>query len=297
MDAADNLLASRPEVAFRAASVLRVIGVGEDGKSVVVTDEATETTMPCLDGYGLRTPGDMVLAVQLAGGAWVVLGRLGAEATSLAALQETVASIPAVNVTWGDGPPSGSGWKSGSTVYARDDGDGDRTLYINLGAADPDPPPVTKPPKKRTATVSASDQGGWRESSSQSDDEVKAGAWTGSDWYGAWFFGTDIEDAVAGRSVSKMTLTIARKDDTSGWNRGVPIHLGLHNRTTRGRPTITNKWNPGIKLSRGEADTITLPATQRDRLASGSSRGIAIYGSGRNDYAAFSARAVIRITF
>lgn len=56
-----------------------VTAATSDAAAVTCSDGYTDRDIPCLASYRDRTVGDRVLAVQLEGGSWCVLGKLGAE--------------------------------------------------------------------------------------------------------------------------------------------------------------------------------------------------------------------------
>ncbi|SDL43172.1 hypothetical protein SAMN05421806_1401, partial [Streptomyces indicus] len=124
------------------------------------------------------------------------------------------------------------------------------------------------------------------------------GDWTGGgNRRGAWFYGSKIAQACAGKTVAKMTVQFTRRRG-SGVNAKRPMHLYLHNYTSAPGGQLNLGAGPEelVSLSVGAKGTATLPASWRNALASGSARGLAIYASGRNDYAAFTG-GTITITF
>lgn len=270
---------------LRAVEVFEVLSLSDDG-GVIVSDGATERPMSCMTSYSPRAEGDVVMAAQLAGGSWVVLGSFGAAAD--------VADAPApVVVQFSDAAPSGGGWELASDVYVRDDGDGARTVHLTIGSATPPTNPATK------VTITPSDAGGWRTISGEDSDNARAGSWSSpyGDWYGGFFYGTDIAAACSGKTVAAMTVTVSRSDAAHGVSKA-NVRLGVHDRATRGRVTLTNKWNPEKTLAHDAKRTIDIPSTQRALLAAGTAKGVGVYGYGSNDYLLYkSSSGVITITF
>lgn len=120
------------------------------------------------------------------------------------------------------------------------------------------------------------------------------GDWTGSgNRSGAWFYGTKIADACAGKTVASMTVAFSRKSG-SGVNGKRPLHLYLHGYTSApsGQLNLGDGPEELLSLSVGTKGTATLPASWRSALASGSARGLAIYSSGRGDYMGVTGGAI-----
>lgn len=230
----DNLKALYPQTPFRQADILLVVGIGDDPRDVVVGDDQSSRTIPCLASYSGRTIGDQVLAVQLSGGGWLVLGRIGAD-------DATVPTSPTVQAT------SSRGW----------------AVTGDLSTAEP-----------RTGSDGM-----------------------GPDWFGAWFYSGGIAAACAGRTVTGMSVRIARA--ASGGSPGpVRLQLGLHNQPDMVKPpTITAPWSPVVRLSRGQTVTVAIPSSQRAQLASGTATGITVTGTGPLESAVYSTAADIFITF
>lgn len=320
MSRAAELLASQQKAS--TPSILgygqfEVIDLAEDARDVVVTTDGGETTqvMRCTSGYTTRAEGDVVLAHQYRGG-WLVVGKIGAPPIpeppppptplTKAEVQAMInASLPPeVNVAWSAGAPSGTGWDQAVATYLRDDGAGARSLHFDIVAAvapSPKPPPPPAPPAAAPgpATRSPDSEGGWR--GSQAYDEPMAGDASpysdGGDRIGGWFYGTDIAAACAGKTVAKMVVTITRQDSNHGRNAKVPVRLATHTKTSKGKPTLSNKWSTGTSLARGGSASITLPANVRDALASGSAKGLACWGNGTSDYIRYVRSGKLVISF
>lgn len=269
----------------------KVIDVTADGRVNLDLLGTLVPDVPCTDSYRNRTAGDMV-AVQL-GARPVVLWRLGDDpAEKDAKTVEEIAADAAQDLiaisayTWGTGAP-GAGWQAVTQLWTRKDSNGVGQLYAQIGGADASPADTpTRPPK--TTVITPTDSGSWR--SGRPDEYASAptqGDWTGrGNRRGAWFYGTKIATACAGKTVSKMTVTLTRKRAT-GRNSKVPLHLYLHNYTSApsGQLNLGDGPEELLRLSVGAKGTATLPASWRTALASGSARGLAIYASGSSDYA------------
>ncbi|NJP75681.1 hypothetical protein HCJ99_33940, partial [Streptomyces sp. C1-2] len=91
--------------------------------------------------------------------------------------------------------------------------------------------PATSAPK--SVTISPTDAGSWRRG--RPDDYASnptQGDWTGAgDRRGAWFYGTKIASACAGKTVRSMTVKFTRRRGT-GINGKVRMRLYLHGYTS-----------------------------------------------------------------
>lgn len=273
-----------------------VIDVTDSGGVNLDYNGATLLDVPCTDAYRGRTAGDVV-AVR-PGARPVVLWRLGddpgvGDETSVRQVAREVAVDEAAvsAATWGTAPPSGSGWQQATTPWVRRSGDGRAEVYFQLGnQGETSPPSTARPPKTVTLTPAAS--GSWR--NGRPDDYASAptqGDWTGGgNRRGAWFYGTQIAAACAGKTVASMKVTFARKRG-AGRTGKVPLNLYLHSYSSPPSGQLALGAGPEdslLRLSVGAKGTATLPASWRTALASGAARGLAIYATGRSDYAAFT---------
>ncbi|WP_328721727.1 hypothetical protein OHT52_21045 [Streptomyces sp. NBC_00247] len=281
----------------------QVDGVTDLGVNLRVGEELL-LDVPCADSYRNRAAGDWVAVTR--GARPVVVWRLGddpgdeSEAEIREIATDAAADLQVVRaVTWGTAAPSGTGWQSGTTVYARKVS-GKVELYVQLASVtDPSP---TAPAARAPApvTITPTDAGSWR---GGRPDETRSGRAFQGDYTGrgnlrgGWFYGTSIADACSGRVVSSMTVTLTRARG-SGANAARPAHLYLHAHTSppSGQLVLGDGPEYLLRLSVGARGTATLPAAWRTALASGAARGIAVYAEGATDYAAFTGGA-IRITF
>ncbi|MEU4165575.1 hypothetical protein AB0F46_01655 [Streptomyces sp. NPDC026665] len=270
-----------------------VFDVTEDGKVNISMQGADIYGVACTDAYRNRKAGDTVAVRR--GAVPVVLWRLGDDpADTEQADIEQIATQTAQDVqvvraaTYGTGAPAGSGWQTASAVYVRKV-DGKIEVYFQVASvADPSPgTPSVPAPKAVSITPSAS--GTWR--SGRPDDYAAAptqGDWTGrGNRRGGWFYGSSIQSACAGKTVSKMTVAFARKTG-AGVNAKRPLHLYLHAHSSppSGQLNLGSGPEELLSLSVGAKGTATLPAAWVAALASGTAKGLAIYAGGRADYMA-----------
>nr|WP_202482071.1 hypothetical protein [Streptomyces sp. SID5594] len=282
----------------------QVIDVTQNGVNLVCQGTLF-LDVACPDSYRGRAAGDWV-AVR-PGAVPVVLWRLGPDpgvttADDIREIADEVANELQVvrAVTWGEVSPPGAGWQAGTTVYARKNADGKVELYVQLGVPYTDPPPPPKPPRRPSpVTIQATAADSWR--GGRRDDYASVpiqGDWTGGgNRRGAWFYGSAIAAACAGKNVATMKVAFTRRTG-SGVNAKRPLHLYLHDYTAPPSGQLDLGAGPEelLSLSAGGRGTATLPASWRSALASGSARGLAIYAAGRSDYMAVTG-GTITITF
>jgi len=309
--------------------VAQVSAVNEDGTVSLAWGAAPVLNVPCSTGYIGREVGQSVLVARV-NKQLIVVGTtaqpdpqdqqeladqadLDATNTTLDALVDYAHAVNSdaqrldsirPRITFGTAAAP-SGFLQADSVWFKDQGGGRVDFYFkrssDAGSGSSAPPTSTKPPVSSppvSRTLQPNSQGSWR-SSGQTDSQVWQGDWTGrGNWLGGWFYGTSIADACSGKSVKSMTFTISRTNNGSGWNHGVPAHLKLHGRTSKGKPSPTGDGSRAVTLSPGQLVRFSLPGGWVSALASGSARGFMISGSGRSDYmCAGGASGKLVITF
>lgn len=274
------------------------VGVNVDLGGALLLD------VPCVDSYRNRTPGDWVALRP--GARPVVMWRLGQDPGEVdEARVQTLAREVALDeqvvrsATWGTAAPSGTGWQTVQTLYLRKNSEGKVELYGQLAAQSDTSPDAPAERAPKPVTISPSSYGTWR--GGRRDDYADyptQGDWTGrGNRRGAWFYGSRIVDACAGKTVAKMTVKLTRRRG-SGVNSKRPLHLYLHdhNSPPSGQLDLDDGPDELLSLSVGATGTATLPASWRNKLASGDARGLAIYASGSRDYMSVQGGS-ITITF
>ncbi|MFF9568508.1 hypothetical protein [Streptomyces sp. NPDC014685] len=288
MSAAEDLGRALGGTPAGAATVsARVVDVTDTGVNLDYQG-ALLLDVPCPDSYRGRRPGDWV-AVRT-GAKPVVMWRLGADpgGADEKTVREVALDAQVVRaVTWGTPAPSGAGWQQVQTLYVRQVADGKIELYGQMSTVtepSPGPPPSASP---RPVTLSPTSSGAWRGGRpDETRDMPYQGDYTGrGDLRGAWFYGTSIAAACAGKSVASMKVQFTRARG-AGANARRPLHLYLHAYTSppAGQLNLGNGSDDLLSLSVGAQGTATLPASWRSQLASGTARGLAIYASGSRDY-------------
>lgn len=263
----DNLSPLLPDAPFKTARLVTVVGIATDPTQVLVTDGSTQWTVPCLAGYQRRTAGDMVLAVQLAGGDWLVVDKVGSDPTVVASVKSGMGT-----------PPASDGLRRASNVWFGRNADGTTALYADMTTAAPGP-----------ATIAATDAATWAGASGS-----RAGIVSSDVQVAAWYYGGAIAAACAGKLATAMRVTITRADG-AGADMGAPLRLGLHNLTGFGQPTITDLWDTGVALWPGQTATVPIPSAQVALLAAGTAQGIA--ANGETVFCEYATTAPITINF
>ncbi|MDX3044064.1 hypothetical protein PV383_43930 [Streptomyces caniscabiei] len=280
-----------------------VTGVTEEGTVHLRMMGADLFDVPCTDAYRNRKAGDIVAVRR--GTVPVVLWRLGADpAETEQATTEQIAMQAALDAqvvraaTYGTGVPAGSGWQQVTEHYVRKVDDRIEQYFRVASVADPSPgtPDVPAP---KAVTISPTSSGSWR--NGRPDDYASAptqGDWTGGgNRRGGFFYGSDIQNACSGKTVSKMQVKFTRRRGT-GANASRPLHLYLHDHSSppSGQLDLDDGPEELLSLAVGSTGTATLPASWRTQLASGAAKGLAIYASGSRDYLAVT-DGRITITF
>lgn len=289
-------LSSTPTGGTVSAQVVDVTDVGVN----LMVGGALVLDVPCADSYRGRQAGDWV-AIR-PGARPVVMWRLGGDPGALdeTSVREVALDAQAVRATtWGTAAPTGSGWMQATTLYVRKAADGKAELYAQVGTEPTDPPETPTGAVPKPVTITASSSGSWRNGHRDDyRDYPYQGDYTGGgDLRGGWFYGNKIAAACEGKTVAKMTVSISRRRG-SGVNAKRPVHLYLHNYATQptGQLSLDDGPEELLSLSVGANGTATLPASWRNKLASGSAKGLAVFAHGSRDYAAFSGGS-IKITF
>ncbi|AKY02188.1 hypothetical protein AVV13_gp39 [Streptomyces phage SF1] len=295
---------ARSTAAASKTVTVQVVDVTDTGAVNVDYGGALLLDVPCTDAYRNRQAGDWV--AMRPGTQPVVMWRLGddpkdVDEDRIREIADDVAhDVQVVRaVSWGTGEPSGSGWQAVTAMFMRKTSQGKVELYARVDAPSDTPPDEPAGHAPKAVKVAPNDSGSWR--GGRPDDYASTptqGDWTGGgNRRGAWFYGSKIAAACAGKTVAKMTVAFTRRRGT-GVNAKRPMHLYLHDYTSApgGQLSLGSGPEELLSLSVGAKGSATLPASWRNALASGSARGLAIYANGRTDYAAFTG-GTITITF
>lgn len=299
-DAARDAAAASAGVQTVSAQVVDVTDAGVN----LMLSGALVVDVPCLGAYRNRKAGDWVMV--RTGSRPVVLGRPesdpgGTDENSVREIAKEVALDEQVlrAATWGTAAPSGTGWQTVTTLHLRKNAEGKVELYGQL-ASQSDDSPATPPARgAKPVTLTPSDYGSWRNGRPDSYAGYPTqGDWTGGgNRRGAWFYGTAIAAACAGKTVTRMEVTLTRRRG-SGVNASRPVRLYLHGYTSApgGQLNLGDGPESLMSLSVGATRTASLPASWRSALASGSARGLAVYATGSRDYMSLTGGR-LKITF
>lgn len=255
------------------AQLMMVDSAQDDGTVNVRMGETVFPGIACDSSYANRRPGDVVLVLKHAAG-WRVLPPAGPA--------PAVANIDTTVTRWGQDPPSGSGWQQATQVWVRDG-----EVYAQLASAPSAPPSApTNSPKETVGTTDAAMySGGHRAKWVNSGNPVQGGYGGYANNTGAWFYGTRVTDACAGKTATGMRLRLVRRT-SGGRSGGASPRLWLHNYATApyGTPALTDYWGPDKTLGWGEGYTYDLPGGWVSKLASGAAKGIGCSAPNGNAY-------------
>lgn len=289
--------------------IAKVAAVNDDGTVSLEWGTDPILNVPCSSGYIGRAVGQTVLVSRVSGQVIVTgttatpgvdidgindaVSNLQATADSLDAFTHAVDSdvtrLENVRIRPSFGTAAApTGFLLADSVWFKDQGGGRVDLYlkrsVDSGTGSSAPPTATRPAlTPKPVTLQPNSRGSWR-TSGQTDGDVWQGDWTGrGNWRGGWFYGTQIADACAGKSVKSMTLYLTRTNDGTGWGRGVPAHVSMHNETSKAKPSAMGTMH-SVRLAPGQLVKYSLTDAWKTSLASGSARGFMVSGSGRSDY-------------
>lgn len=246
------------------------------------------TGIPCNQSYVSRKDGDVVLVIRHSGG-WRVIDKIGDE--------HRIEYPPIPSLAFGTAQPSGSGWVKGEAIWVQDG-----AIYIQTGVGpglpgDPLPPqsgsiplPVTVSPTTTAGYVTGLRNG----------TEAKQGAWGDftEPWTGAWFYGTQISAACAGRTVTSMEIQLTRSSTPHGMLGKATPRLHTHSNSTppNTTPQLTNEW-AGLGLGIGAAEWSPIPNETAQALATGEVLGIAASAPPGLDYIVYEPSGDLLISF
>lgn len=252
---------------LKQMGLLTVVGLSTDLSRVVVDDGTAYISMPCLASYSARAVGDQVLAVQLGGNDWVVLGRIGAD------------DSPIGTVTTDDGDPTGGYWRHVTNAWIYQDHDNRRSLYFDM-TGDPIDPVI----------VAAVDAVSWNGSTPSREFIEVDGARVVQ-----WDYGVDIYNACIATTATAMFLQVTRSEEGGG-DGPLPLRLGM----TGGLispPSVDHLWNPGVVLVKGQTVWVPIPAASLSVLANGNRTGFVAYADAGASVMRFETDSRVQIHF
>jgi hypothetical protein len=257
-------------------AIYTVDSVRDDGTVNLAEGETIHEAVPCQNSYLDRQAGDTVIVARWRAG-WQVIGKAGSEWSPPRTLLPTVPRI-----SWGESAPTGTGWVTGTPWVRANE------LYIQTAAGGGSSPAATPD----DVTLAPTSQGAWRDGARDSGQAPTQGAWSyyPHPYTGAWFYGSSISAACAGKSVASMKLRLARTSTRHGSYSAVRPQLYLLSASSAGGspPSLGDGPLPGPALGLGSSGTFTVPASWRSALASGSAGGIGVFAGVGSQYLIFT---------
>lgn len=151
--------------------------------------------------------------------------------------------------------------------------------------------PVSGPVVPNPLTIDAVSSGSYRSADKWGGRNYPVqGAYVSTYGYyqGAFFYGSGAFSDLRGKTVTKITWTVGRKND-GGVISNVPVYAALHSHTSRpsGAPNYTTgAKNIGV-LDRNQTDTFTLPDDWGQKLVDGKARGIGMLRLSTSNYSIY----------
>ena len=246
------------------------------------------TGIPCNQSYVNRKDGDVVLVIRHSGG-WRVIDKIGDE--------HRIEYPPIPSLAFGPNQPPGSAWVEAQTVWVQDG-----AIYVQTGVGPGlpgDPIDAQSASKQIPVTVSPTATAGYI-AGQRNGTEPRQGAWGDypEPWTGAWFYGTEIATACAGKTVATMSIQLSRSAEPHGTLSKATPRLRTHNEPTltTTTPQTDNPWaGPGLGI--GSEEWATIPDETTQALAVGNIAGIAVATDPGLDYIVYGSCGDILITF
>lgn len=282
-----------------------VSAVGGDGTVTLGSDEVAITNVQCSSAYPVRKVGDKVLVLK-SGPSWTVFAKAESTAAdgtiTIQNLYDAVDSLHAqllkeipqsISLVFGSSS-SPSGYDSVTDVFVRDNGNGNFQLYLRGASGTASTRDTDSNAGK---VVNQSGYASWSNLDGDKDTgRVRQG---GNDaWMGAWFYGTKISEACAGKNVATMSLALKRTSD--GVAAGL-VRAYLHDgKTATSKPNLLDGPQSPFTMAPSESRSFLLPSTWIARLAdpNDSARGVAVYSPELAEYIPYSTTSgALTITF
>lgn len=150
---------------------------------------------------------------------------------------------------------------------------------------------VSGPTAPNPFTVNAVSSGSYRSSDKWGGRNYPAqGAYLSQYGYyqGAFFYGSGAFADIRGKTVTKITWTVGRKNE-AGVISNVPVYAALHSHVVRpgGAPNFTTGGRKIGVLDRNETDTFTLPDSWGQALVDGTAKGIGFLKLSTSNYSVY----------
>lgn len=256
-----------------------------DGDVEVDFGDGNVQSLPALDSYRDREVGQTVRIQKDSELEWFVMGPVGGPDRT----PPPVELPPTVTLQWGPGNPTGTGWAQSATtgIWVRDDGQGNRTLWVAM-------PPVAPAPsrKPREIVVPATNVQSWRGGSIDGKYGAPVQGYHQSAaqygfWSGGWGF-PDLVSKLSGSTVTNLYFEVGRSSNSHGISGNAPLHLWLATSPTFGDspPARAYEWvesdadGKPLVMSRGTRTRFRFPDAMKAQLLSGAYLSVIAYDTG-----------------
>ena len=199
---------------------------------------------------------------------------------------------------YGGGLMSGTGTApSGGTANVTTGWGGMQTGSWNFPTPGTPPSPIAS--ETSASFESRPDSGTWRtdaarwETSGVHSDKVSQGVNSGATYVGSWFYGTDVQATLQGKTIKAIRLSIQRFPLGTYSNQTIVIRP--HTSATRPTGNVSvQSPSYSVSVAVGEVKTITLPTSFHAGFASGSYKGLSINGG---QYVGMSRGTTLEVTY
>lgn len=127
-------------------------------------------------------------------------------------------------------------------------------------------------------------------SDGESETALQQARWTSRpDWVGFMWYANEIQNQIVAHktAINTVTITLHRQNDGTGWNRKVPVKLGLHNNGKTPNAGYAGQLissTASIGIAPGATINWQIPQTWVNHLKNGDATGFMILGSGHDNY-------------
>lgn len=247
-----------------------VSGVERDGTVDVRYLGEEHSGIECLASYTNRQVGDQVM-IRDSGSRWTVLGKIGAE----------ISGMP--NISWGTGSPVGSDWETSASVKVRPG-----QIYIQGAAFAADNYSTTPQAPISLSDDRAFQSGTWNHAFSgrPAQGVDTTGLFGSGAWSGGWEYNTNVQVAVAAKTVRSMQLRLERGAEPWGLDEPVIPRIYVHDTTAFGSSEPTAVAGPynGPALNVGQSIWWQVPQVIIDLFTANSAKGFMIKSSLEEDF-------------
>ena len=123
----------------------------------------------------------------------------------------------------------------------------------------------------------------------KNDNTARQGDYGYGDCNGCWFFGTQFEKQLKGKTIKKLTLKVTR--NSGGISGSTTCTLRMHNYASKpsGAPTYVSGWSQNFGAAIGSTTLTITDSTVLDAISAGTCKGFGVKGTyDKRHYAVFS---------